>query len=81
MCSSDLGVRTETAKLIYHPTWKNGPFWEDCDLTADPREMKNFYHDPSRQKDVAALEIKLRELAGHYQDGAAIQKINPGRKP
>ena len=45
-----IGVRTAAAKLIYYPTWKNGPFWEYFDLTQDPREMRNLYHDPQRQK-------------------------------
>ena len=30
-----LGVRTRTAKLVFYPTWKDGPFWEYFDLAAD----------------------------------------------
>ena len=71
-----IGVRTATAKLIYYPTWKNGPFWEYFDLTHDGREMRNLYHDPQYRKEVVALEDKLRELARHYQDATALNYLN-----
>ena len=71
-----IGVRTASAKLIFYPTWKNGPFWEYFDLTQDPREMQNLYRDPQRQQEVLALKGKLRELASHYQDVAVVNTLN-----
>ena len=71
-----IGVRTETAKLIYYPTWKNGPFWEYFDLTQDPREMHNLYRNSSRLKEVAALKGKLWELASHYHDAEVVKMLN-----
>ena len=63
-----MGMRTKTAKLVYYPDWKNGPFWEYFDLTQDPREMTNLYHDPQRQAEIQACKGKFRELADHYKD-------------
>lgn len=71
-----IGVRTATGKLVYYPTWKNGPFWEYFDLTQDPREMHNLYRDPSRQKEVAALKAKLLELADHYKDVEVVRSLD-----
>ena len=51
-----MGMRTKTAKLVYYPDWKNGPFWEYFDLTQDPREMTNLYHDPQRQAEIQAVQ-------------------------
>ncbi len=69
-------MRTAAAELIYYPTWKNGPFWEYFDLTQDPREMRNLYHDPQRQKEVVALKGRLRALAGHYRDAAVVKYLD-----
>ncbi len=63
-----MGLRTKTAKLVYYPDWKNGPFWEYFDLTQDPREMTNLYHDPQHQGEIQACKGKLRELADRYKD-------------
>lgn len=71
-----IGVRTATAKLIYYPTWKNGPFWEYFDLTQDRQEMHNLYNDPQHQKEVLAMKVKLRQLADHYQDAAVVSALD-----
>ncbi|HOD80377.1 MAG: Arylsulfatase [Planctomycetes bacterium ADurb.Bin126] len=72
-----VGVRTATAKLVYYPTWKNGPFWEYFDLKRDPSEMKNLYHDPQRKEEVAAMKKTLRELAARYQDAEIATRLAP----
>ena len=66
-----MGVRTKTAKLIYYPNWKNGPFWEYFDLTSDPREMTNLYHDPQRQSEVRGYKERLHRLAEYFKDPGA----------
>ena len=63
-----MGIRTKTAKMIYYPDWKNGPFWEYFDLTQDSHEMTNLDHDPQRQEEIRACKEKLRQLADHYKD-------------
>ena len=68
-----MGMRTKTAKLVFYPDWKNGPFWEYFDLTQDPREMTNLYRDPQRQEEVRAGKGKLRELADRYKDPDAVE--------
>ncbi len=68
-----MGVRTKTAKLVYYPDWKDGPFWEFFDLAQDPHEMANLYHDPQRQEEVRACKGKLRELADRYKDPDAVE--------
>ena len=68
-----MGVRSKTAKLIYYPEWKNGPFWEFFDLTKDPHEMTNLYHDPHRQDEIRAYKQKFRELAEYYKDPDAVK--------
>lgn len=70
-----IGVRTATAKLIYYPQWKNGPFWEYFDLTTDPREMHNLYREPSHQAAAVALKAKLRQLAAYYQDSDVVRAL------
>src|ERR1700722_5979922 len=75
-----IGVRTATAKLIYYPTWKNGPFWEYFDLADDPREMHNLYHEALHQSDVAAYKDKLYELARRYRDTEVVQELDADRK-
>lgn len=75
-----VGVRTDTTKLVFYPTWKGGPFWEYFDLMQDPREMQNLYRDPSRQNDVAAMKSKLRELAEHYRDTAVVGSLDEAVK-
>ena len=71
-----IGVRTATAKLVYYPTWKNGPFWEYFDLAQDPQEMHNLYRDRGRREAVVALKSKLRELAGYYRDAAVVNALD-----
>jgi arylsulfatase A-like enzyme len=66
------GVRTERWKLIYYygkPLGTAGsrppdttPEWELLDLQADPREMRNLYHDPKYAKVVHQLKIELARL-------------------
>ena len=63
-----MGMRTKSAKLVYYPDWKNGPFWEYFDLTQDPREMTNLYRDPQRQEEIRACKHKLRELGNRFRD-------------
>ena len=75
-----VGIRTATSKLIYYPTWKNGPFWEYFDLTQDPREMRNLSHDPQHHHEIAALKTKLRDLADHYQDTEVVHALDSERK-
>jgi arylsulfatase A-like enzyme len=71
-----LGIRSKTCKLVCYPTWKGGPFWEFFDLLSDPREMKNLYADPSQQKNVADMKLRLRALVGQYQDIEAAKLLD-----
>lgn len=77
-----IGVRTHTAKLIFYPKWKNGPFWEYFDLATDPQEMKNLIADPARQADIAAAKKQLRTLAQQHQDTETVKMLDatPGPK-
>lgn len=51
-----IGVRTDTEKLVFYPTWKDEPFWEYFDLKADPLEMNNLIHDPEYAEKVTNYE-------------------------
>ena len=73
-----IGVRTETAKLIFYPTWKNGPFWEYFALTKDAREMKNLIDDQSQRQNVEQMKRRLRSLAEHYRDADTIKYLDGG---
>jgi arylsulfatase A-like enzyme len=68
-----MGMRTKTAKLVYYPEWKGGPFWEHFDLAQDPREMTNLYHAPRRQEEITVCKGKLRELADRYKDPDSVK--------
>jgi arylsulfatase A-like enzyme len=71
-----LGVRSETSKLVFYPTWKGGAFWEFFDLSNDPREMNNLYDDPRQGKNVAEMKRHLRALVDQYQDAEAAQMLD-----
>ena len=75
-----MGVRTKTAKLVFYPTWKGGPFWEYFDLVNDPHEMHNLYATPAAQAKVAELKKKLRALTGQYQDTASSKLLDDAEK-
>ena len=71
-----IGIRTMTAKLICYPKWKGGPFWEYFDLTQDAQELRNLYHDPSRQNEIGSLEQQLRGLAAQYKDSETVKVLD-----
>ena len=71
-----IGVRTEAAKLIFYPTWKNGPFWEYFALTKDAREMKNLIDDPAQRPNINEMKGHLRALAGRYKDTGTIKYLD-----
>jgi uncharacterized sulfatase len=49
--------------------WKNTPAaWELYDLTKDPREMHNRYHDPDYQDVILSLKTELKELRRQIGD-------------
>jgi arylsulfatase A-like enzyme len=66
------GVRTDRWKLIYYygkPLDMKGalppdtaPDWELFDIRADPREMKNLYHDDKYASVVRRLKAQLDRL-------------------
>ena len=66
------GVRTDRWKLIYYygkPLGASGahppdstPEWELLDLSRDPREMRNLYHDPKYAPVVRRLKEELHRL-------------------
>ena len=66
----------KTAKLVYYPTWKDGPFWEYFDLAHDPAGNAQPLWRPVAQKEVAALKQIFRELAGQYHDTTVIQRFD-----
>jgi arylsulfatase A-like enzyme len=74
-----MGVRTRTAKLVFYPTWKGGPFWEYFDLVNDPREMRNLYRSPSQQAAVTALKKQLRSLTEYYHDTEATKSLDEAK--
>jgi arylsulfatase A-like enzyme len=74
-----MGVRTKTAKLVFYPTWKGGPFWEYFDLVNDPHEMQNLYHTPAQQPAVTALKKDLRSLTEQYRDTEAAKLLDEAK--
>ena len=75
-----LGLRTKDEKLVFYPTWKDGPFWEFFDLRKDPMEMNNLAVLPGSQTRVAAASAELRALAAHYLDQEAVDYIEKTAK-
>jgi arylsulfatase A-like enzyme len=71
-----LGVRSETSKLVFYPTWKGGAFWEFFALSNDPREMNNLYDDPLQGKNVAEMKRHLRALVDQDQDAEAAKMLD-----
>jgi arylsulfatase A-like enzyme len=67
-----IGVRTATEKMIFYPTWKNGPFWEFFDLDADPLEMNNLIDDPNSVDRIAKFKERLFSLAQEFEDDEAL---------
>ena len=75
------GIRTDRWKLIYYygkPLGKTGahppdstPDWELLDLRADPREMKNLYHDPKYAPVVRRLKTEMDRLQREAGDTPA----------
>ncbi|OPC40961.1 sulfatase family protein [Elizabethkingia anophelis] len=64
-----LGIRTKQYKLIYFYDIKD---WELYDLSKDPNEVKNLYHDPSYKKTSDKLKLELKELIRKYKDTTAV---------
>lgn len=65
-----LGIRTKQYKLIYFYDIKD---WELYDLSKDPNEVKNLYHDPSYKKTSDKLKLELKELIRKYKDTTAVE--------
>ncbi len=69
-----IGIRTEHYKLLmFYGTLEKKdipdtpPGWELYDLKKDPTEDNNVYDNPSYQKVVAALKVKLKKLRMDYK--------------
>jgi arylsulfatase A-like enzyme len=71
-----IGIRTKTAKLIFYPKWKGGPFWELFDLAKDPLEMHNLYREPASQGEVISLKGQLHALAEKYRDTNTVKVLD-----
>jgi hypothetical protein len=66
------GVRTSSHKLIYYyseglgvlgaSSTSHPPEWELFDLTIDPAEMRNVYHDPEYAEVRSQLTAELDRL-------------------
>jgi hypothetical protein len=69
-------MRTESAKLVYYPTWKGGPFWEYFDLTKDSHEMTNLCNDPQHRAMIADMKLHLRGLAEQYRDARIVEALD-----
>nr|WP_199162644.1 sulfatase [Elizabethkingia sp. ASV34] len=65
-----LGIRTKQYKLIYFYDIKD---WELYDLSKDPNEVKNLYHDPRYKKASDKLKLELKELIKKYKDTTAVE--------
>lgn len=63
------GIRTKQYKLIYFYDIKE---WELYDLSKDPNEVKNLYHDPRYKKTSDKLKLELKELIKKYKDTTAV---------
>lgn len=72
------GIRTHDYKLIYYYGEALGcadaidesrtPEWELFDLTKDPYEMDNVYHDPAYAETIEKLKVELYELKESVED-------------
>lgn len=63
-----IGARTASERIVFYPTWKDGPFWECFDLGADPLEMNSLIHKPEYSVKVTKMKERLRSLAIQYED-------------
>ena len=63
-----VGVRSQTHKLIFFPTFKHdaGPYWEYFDLRGDPSELRNVYDREKNDPAVLDLKRQLLELSKRY---------------
>ena len=76
-----IGVRTDTEKLVFYPTWENGPFWEYFDLEADPLEMNNLINEGECAGRVKEMIERLGALAGQYEDDEALGYLGDAEEP
>ena len=60
------GIRTADTKLIHF--YDDIDEWEMYDLTADPKEMKNIYEDPSYSEKREHMHQLLEHTRKVYQD-------------
>ncbi len=69
-----VGIRTKTHKLIcyyacnYDGGYQTPPGWELYDLSRDPHEPRNLYHDPNHAELVAALKQRLADARKRVGD-------------
>ncbi len=69
-----VGIRTKTHKLIcyyacnYDGGYQTPPGWELYDLSRDPHETRNLYHDPNHAELVAALKQRLADARERVGD-------------
>lgn len=77
-----LGVRTKDRKLVYYPKVQDAPFWEYFDLTKDPTEMHNLYHDAAYQEEIRQATNQLHQLMVQYRDEQALTYLDkPASRP
>lgn len=76
---ANYGIRTDRYKLIFYYGLSLGMTgtasrsiqpagWELYDLQADPKEMKNLYHDPAYREVIEELKEQLWQLKKKYHD-------------
>ena len=77
-----IGVRTQTHKLIYFPTFKHGkaPYWELFDLRTDPQELRNIYGDPKQGPVVDKLKQQLQTLVERYGEVGFLEEVSKCRQ-
>jgi len=69
-----LGIRTKTHKLIYYygcnydGGYQTPAGWELYDLTNDPHETRNIYHDPAQADLVIDLKARLADTRKRVGD-------------
>ena len=68
-----IGIRTETHKLIYFPTMPEDYKWELYDIQKDPAGIQNLYHHESSLEKQKHMKRMLKEKIKELKDTTAIK--------